>query len=168
MGEPPAPDPAAVDDRGPGTPSLATLGVTPDPHPDAPLPDVAIDAAPRRRGPRIFTEPMWVLGLVILMDEVDKNIVRGMITPIQDEFGVGDFAIGVLLACSLLVSGLVTVPAGYLADRWMRTRAIGRTVVVWSGLTAARRPPPSTSRCWSASAPPSGSARPSPSPRPPA
>ena len=38
---------------------------------------------------RLFTEPMWVLGLVILMDEVDKNIVRGMITPIQDEFAVG-------------------------------------------------------------------------------
>ena len=85
---------------------------------------------------RLFTEPMWVLGLVILMDEVDKNIVRGMITPIQDEFGVGDFGIGVLLACSLLVGGLVSVPAGYLADRWVRTRAIGRTVVVWSGLTA--------------------------------
>ena len=101
-----------------------------DTSPDADL------AAARRPGPRIFTEPMWVLGLVILMDEVDKNIVRGMITPIQEEFGVGDFAIGLLLACSLLVSGLVTVPAGYLADRWMRTRAIGRTVVVWSGLTA--------------------------------
>jgi MFS family permease len=95
-----------------------------------------VDAPPARRGPALFNEPMWVLGLVILMDEVDKNIVRGMITPIQDEFGVGDFGIGVLLACSLLVSGLVTVPAGYLADRWMRTRAIGTTVVVWSGLTA--------------------------------
>jgi len=45
----------------------------------------------RRRGPALFTEPMWVLGLVILMGEVDKNIVRGMITPIQDEFGASDF-----------------------------------------------------------------------------
>ena len=92
---------------------------------------------PETRGiRRLFNEPMWVLGLVILMDEIDKNIVRGMIIPIQDEFGVGDGAIGVLLACSLLVSGLVTVPAGYLADRWVRTRAIGWTVVGWSGLTA--------------------------------
>ncbi|MGQ0434494.1 MAG: MFS transporter [Microthrixaceae bacterium] len=85
---------------------------------------------------RLFTEPMWVLGLVIFMDEVDKNIVRGMITPLQEEFGVGDFGIGVLLACALLVNGLITVPAGYLADRWVRTQAIGRTVVGWSALTA--------------------------------
>ncbi|MFL6205822.1 MAG: MFS transporter [Acidimicrobiales bacterium] len=92
--------------------------------------------AARRGIARLLSEPMWVLGLVILMDEVDKNIVRGMITPIQDEFGVSDFAIGVLLACSLLVSGIITVPAGYLADRWVRTRAIGWTVVVWSGITA--------------------------------
>ena len=36
---------------------------------------------------------MWVLGLVILVDEIDKNIVRGMITPLKEEFGVGDFGI---------------------------------------------------------------------------
>jgi MFS family permease len=99
--------------------------------------DADAGGGPSRGIARLFTEPMWVLGLVILMDEVDKNIVRGMITPIQDEFGVGDGAIGVLLACSLLISGLVTVPAGYLADRWVRTRAIGWTVVIWSGITAA-------------------------------
>ena len=111
---------------------------------------------------------MWVLGLVILMDEIDKNIVRGMITPIKEEFGVGDVAIGVLLACSLLVNGLITVPAGYLADRWIRTRAIGQTVVGWSGLTAAGRRRGRASRCSSASARRSASARPSPSRPPPA
>ncbi len=36
-----------------------------------------------------------------------------------------------------MFNGLITVPAGYLADRWNRTRAIGRTVVGWSALTAA-------------------------------
>jgi MFS family permease len=86
---------------------------------------------------RLFTEPMWVLGLVILVDEIDKNIVRGMITPIKEEFGVGDFEIGILLSVALLLNGLITVPAGYLADRWNRTRAIGGTVVGWSGITAA-------------------------------
>ena len=104
--------------------------------PSVPLADEEVMPAGPGIG-RLFSEPMWVLGLVILMDEVDKNIVRGMITPIQEEFGVGDTAIGVLLACSLLISGLVTVPAGYLADRWVRTRAIGWTVVAWSGITAA-------------------------------
>lgn len=121
-----------------GAPALVTGGLTPD-IASPTIHESAIDPTPpARRGviATVLHEPMWVLGLVILMDEVDKNIVRGMITPLQEEFGVGDFAIGVLLACSLLISGIVTVPAGYLADRWIRTRAIGRTVVVWSGITA--------------------------------
>ncbi len=87
--------------------------------------------------PALLTEPMWVLGLVILVDEIDKNIVRGLIDPLKDDFGVGDFGIGVLLSLQLLFNGVITVPAGYLADRWNRTRAIGKTVVGWSGLTAA-------------------------------
>jgi hypothetical protein len=56
---------------------------------------------------------MWVLGLV-LVDEIDKNIVRGMITPLNNEFGVGDLGISVMLSLALLLNGLVTVPAGYL------------------------------------------------------
>ncbi len=90
----------------------------------------------RARLPTLLSEPMWVLGLVVLVDEVDKNIVRGMITPLKDEFGVGDLGISVMLSLALLFNGIVTVPAGYLADRWKRNRAVGRTVVGWSGLTA--------------------------------
>ena len=86
---------------------------------------------------RIFSEPMWVLGLVILVDEMDKNIVRGLITPLKEEFGVGDLGISVLLSLALLFNGIITVPAGYLADRWKRTQAIGHTVIGWSALTAA-------------------------------
>ncbi len=80
---------------------------------------------------------MWVLGLVVLVDEIDKNIVRGLIDPLKGAFGVGDFAIGILLSTQLLFNGIVTVPAGYLADRWNRTRAISKTVVAWSAMTAA-------------------------------
>ncbi|MDP1819864.1 MAG: MFS transporter [Acidimicrobiales bacterium] len=92
-----------------------------------------------RKGPVsvLLTEPMWVLGLVILVDEMDKNIVRGLITPLKEEFGVGDLGISVLLSLALLFNGLITVPAGYLADRWKRNRAIGHTVIGWSALTAA-------------------------------
>ena len=79
---------------------------------------------------------MWVLGLVVLVDEIDKNIVRGMITPLKAEFGVGDLGISVMLSLALLLNGLVTVPAGYLADRWNRSRAVGHTVVGWSALSA--------------------------------
>jgi MFS family permease len=86
---------------------------------------------------RVSQWPMWVLGLVILMDEIDKNIVRGLIDPLKEAFGVGDFEIGLLLSAALLFNGLITVPAGYLADRWLRTRAMSKTVVGWSVLSAA-------------------------------
>ncbi len=97
----------------------------------------ALAEARRSRLPKILSEPMWVLGLVLLVDEIDKNIVRGLIDPIQEDFGVGDFAIGLLTGLALLFNGIITVPAGYLADRWNRTQAIGKTVVGWSALSAA-------------------------------
>ncbi|MBW3667725.1 MAG: MFS transporter [Actinobacteria bacterium] len=86
--------------------------------------------------PKVSNRPMWILGLVIMIDQVDQNIVRGVVTPLKEEFGLGDPAIGVLLSAFVLVNGIVTVPAGYLADRWNRTRTIGHTVVAWSGITA--------------------------------
>ena len=111
-------------------PSVETYGLTPE---------VASPPAAVVRQPflvRFFSEPMWVLGLVLFVDEIDKNVVRGMITPIKEEFGVGDFAISLMLSLQLVFNGIVTVPAGYLADRWNRTRAIGKTVVGWSAVSA--------------------------------
>jgi MFS family permease len=78
---------------------------------------------------------MWVLGLVILIDQADQNILRGVIPQLKHDFGIGDGEIGMLLSIFVLVNGIVTVPAGYLADRWHRTRTIGHTVVAWSALT---------------------------------
>jgi MFS family permease len=78
---------------------------------------------------------MWVLGLVVLIDQVDQNLVRGVVPQLKAEFGIDDFGIGILISAFVLVNGIVTVPAGYLADRWHRTRTIGHTVVAWSGIT---------------------------------
>jgi predicted MFS family arabinose efflux permease len=88
-----------------------------------------------REEPHISSWPMWVLGMVIMVDQIDQNVVRGVISQIQDDFHVNDAQIGVLLSAFVLVNGLVTVPAGYLADRWNRSRTIGHTVVGWSFIT---------------------------------
>src|SRR6478609_10500134 len=66
---------------------------------------------------------MWILGLVVMVDQI------------KADFHVNDAAIGLLLSAFVLVNGLVTVPAGYLADRWNRSRTIGHTVVGWSLIT---------------------------------
>ncbi|HVF32890.1 MAG TPA: MFS transporter [Acidimicrobiales bacterium] len=80
--------------------------------------------------------PMWILGLVIMIDQVDQNIVRGAQNEIARDLSLSDTQVGLLLSCFVLVNGLVSVPAGYLADRWHRTRTIGHTVIAWSGITA--------------------------------
>jgi hypothetical protein len=68
--------------------------------------------------PRVGAWPMWVLGLVVLIDQVDQNLVRGVVPQLKSEFGIDDFGIGVLISAFVLVNGIITVPAGYLADRW--------------------------------------------------
>lgn len=79
---------------------------------------------------------MWVLGLVVAVDAADQNILRGVATLIQDEFGLNDTSMGVLISAFIFVNAIVTIPAGYLADRLNRKRVIGITVVLWSGITA--------------------------------
>lgn len=107
----------------------ATLGITPSSS-DAEEVD---DTAPR---PRTTNWPMWILGLVIMIDQVDQNIVRGAQNEIARDLALSDTQVGLLLSCFVLVNGLISVPAGYLADRWHRTRTIGHTVIAWSGITA--------------------------------
>lgn len=117
-----------------GTIEPATLGATPSSADDVDAPEAITRPAPTPETQS--TWPMWLLGLVIMVDQIDQNLVRGVVKPLQDDFGLSDAQIGILLSCFVLVNGLVTVPAGYLADRWNRSRTIGHTVIAWSGITA--------------------------------
>jgi MFS family permease len=94
-------------------------------------------ARPDRTVASLSAWPMWVLGLTFFVDAVDQNVVRGIVPQLKHAFGVGDLAIGVLMSAFVLVNGLVTLPAGYIADRWVRTRTVGVTVAVWSVVSAA-------------------------------
>ncbi|MEA3055026.1 MAG: hypothetical protein QOD30_458 [Actinomycetota bacterium] len=115
-----------------GTIEPATLGATPSSADDA----ASVTPIPSAGPPKLSTWPMWLLGFVIMVDQIDQNLVRGVIDPLKEEFHLSDAKIGLLLSCFVLVNGLITVPAGYLADRWNRTRTIGHTIIVWSGITA--------------------------------
>ncbi len=79
--------------------------------------------------------PMLVLGLVTMVDNADQSIVRGVALQIERTFHVGDFQISLLGAAATVVNALVTMPAGYLADRWHRVRSIMITVLLWSLLS---------------------------------
>ncbi|MEX2393529.1 MAG: MFS transporter, partial [Actinomycetota bacterium] len=90
-----------------------------------------------RKGPiSASTFPMWVLGLVIAVDSMDQSILRGVQTLIQDDFLLSDAEVGLLTSAFVLVHAVITIPAGYLADRLNRKKVIAWTVVMWSGTTA--------------------------------
>ena len=91
---------------------------------------------PAARRMVISNWPMWVVGLTLFVDGMDQYIVRGSSDQIKAAFGVGDTAIGLLFSAFILVNGIVTLPAGYLADRWNRTRAMAVTIVLWSIISA--------------------------------
>lgn len=79
---------------------------------------------------------MWVLGLAVMIDNVDQYIVRGTSTQIEKAFGVGDFQIGILFSAFIIVNGVATMPASYLGDRWNRTRIMAVTIAAWSLVSA--------------------------------
>jgi MFS family permease len=81
---------------------------------------------------------MWLLGFVIMVDQVDVALVRGLTTVLKEDprLHMTDLKVGVLQSSFVVVNGLITVPAGYLADRWIRTKTIGHTIIGWSLITA--------------------------------
>lgn len=80
--------------------------------------------------------PMYVLGLVILVDQLDQNILRGVLAQVKEHFHLTDFAAGLLVSSFIIAHGIMTVPAGYIADRRNRVRTVGWTVVFWSLISA--------------------------------
>jgi MFS family permease len=93
-------------------------------------------ATARTRRIVVTNWPMWVVGFTLFVDGMDQYIVRGSSNQIKTAFGVGDTAIGLLFSAFILVNGIVTMPAGYLADRWNRTRAMAVTIALWSLISA--------------------------------
>jgi len=93
-----------------------------------------VDGAPRTM--RVSNWPMWVVGFTLFIDNMDQFIVRGAQNQIRHAFGVNNIGIAVLFSAFILVNGLVTLPAGYLADRWNRTQAMALTLAAWSVISA--------------------------------
>jgi len=80
--------------------------------------------------------PLRILSLVALIDAVDRGILPGVLTKVQDDFGFGDTAGGFLGTAFVVTGFLVTLPAGYLSDRGRRTRIIAVVLVSWGAISA--------------------------------
>lgn len=80
--------------------------------------------------------PIQLLFLVAFIDAVDRNIVPGVLSKIQDEFGWSDARAGLISTVTVLAGFVVVLPAGYAADRMSRTRLIGAVMGTWGALSA--------------------------------
>ena len=97
----------------------------------------ATGAAPAKGGwGRYGRRPAVVLALVALIDSVDRGILPGVLTEVQDDLGFSDTQMGALAAAFVVAGFLVAIPAGYLADRLARTRIIAVVLASWGVVSA--------------------------------
>ena len=80
--------------------------------------------------------PMVVLALVNLVDQADMAILRAVLPLLEVEWSLSDLQLGLLGFAFVFVNTIATVPAGWVADRYRRTRVMGWTLLSWSGLIA--------------------------------
>ena len=85
---------------------------------------------------RAGRRPVLLLAGVAFVDGVDKGILPGVLSLVQDDLGFSDTQAGVLGSVFVLMTFVVVLPAGYIADRFRRTSIIAITLASW-GLIAA-------------------------------
>ncbi|TYB57800.1 MFS transporter [Nonomuraea sp. PA05] len=76
--------------------------------------------------------PLVVLFIVGLVDRIEHNLLSGVLPLIQKEWGFSDTAAGSIPTAAALAAVVVSLPAGYLADRFSRTRIITIVVFCWA------------------------------------
>jgi MFS family permease len=88
-------------------------------------------------GPRVpyGWRPVFVLMLVTLVDRVETSLVAGVLPLLQEEWGFGDTLGGAIPTAAAIAGIVVTLPAGYLADRRDRRLLIAVVVAAWSVIT---------------------------------
>lgn len=86
--------------------------------------------------------PILLLAGVAFIDAIDRGILPGVLPLVQQELGFSDTRAGFLGTAFILAGFFIVLPAGYLADRYRRTRIIGAVLASWgliSALNAAVR-----------------------------
>ena len=70
-----------------------------------------------------------------LVDRVEHSLLGGLLPLIQAEWGVSDTLAGSIPTAAAVASALLALPAGYIADRYHRTRIIAVVVILWAVAT---------------------------------
>lgn len=78
--------------------------------------------------------PLVILVAVGIIDAMESRIIGGALQVIIDEFGISDAAAGAIPTAVTIAGAIVTLPAGYLADRYNRTNLMALVVLSWAFL----------------------------------
>ena len=97
------------------------------------VPEPAASSAPSA-GRRFPLWPLLVMAGVSLVDQIDTAVARGVLPVLEDEWHLSDTQLGVITSVFVVVATIATIPAGWVADHYRRTRVIGWTLLSWSGL----------------------------------
>lgn len=104
--------------------------------------DTATEGSARSNGKRRTdwgrhgARPLYVLSAVALIDTIDRGILSGVLSEVQKDLGFSDTQAGWLATAFIITGFLVTLPAGYLADRFSRTRIIAVVLTSWGVISA--------------------------------
>ncbi|WP_439817292.1 spinster family MFS transporter [Zavarzinia sp. CC-PAN008] len=79
---------------------------------------------------------LFILTLVFASNFLDRQILSTLLQPIKNEFGVSDFALGLLSGPAFaFFYATLGIPIALYADRANRRNIIAAAVTVWSGMT---------------------------------
>jgi MFS transporter, Spinster family, sphingosine-1-phosphate transporter len=77
----------------------------------------------------------YVLGLLTainLFNYIDRMVIVGMYDDLRARFDLTDGQIGALTTAFFTVHAIMTIPFGWVADRWDRRKIIAFGVILWS------------------------------------
>jgi MFS family permease len=74
-----------------------------------------------------------VLFILNAIDEFDRAVLAVSLDRIRDEFGLSDATVALLPLAVIFITGLLSLPAGNLADRVDRTKILAYGSIVWGG-----------------------------------
>lgn len=79
-----------------------------------------------------------LLTVVYVFSYIDRSILGLLVEPIKSDLGLNDTQISLLLGPAFaLFYTTLSVPLGWLADRWKRNMIVGIGVILWSAATIA-------------------------------
>ncbi|TXS38451.1 MFS transporter [Streptomyces sp. OR43] len=101
------------------------------------------ERAAGRVGGVAYLQPVLVLASVVSLDGADKGTLSVNAQSLEDAFGIGHAALGLIASITSLTGAAFTFPVGVLTDRVVRVRLLGGSVMLWAVATVMSAVAPS-------------------------